>query len=119
MPAWKIYWGRVYENIPIMTSYTNSTLTRQHSHSFDQGNPLGEKNAKLAMLLTLALSLPVFMALWFAPALVFFNGMAPVDALKASFNACAKNGAPFLVYQQSAVCEKPAHGLTALRQRRH
>jgi hypothetical protein len=24
MPAWKIYWGRVYENKPIMTSYTDS-----------------------------------------------------------------------------------------------
>lgn len=52
----------------------------------------------VAMLLTLALSVPLFMAIWFAPALVFFNGMAPVDALKASFSACAKNGAPFLVY---------------------
>lgn len=38
-----------------MTSYTASPLTRQHSHNFDQGNPLGEKNAKLAMLLTLAM----------------------------------------------------------------
>ena len=38
-----------------MTSYTAPPLTRQHSHNFDQGNPLGEKNAKLAMLLTLAM----------------------------------------------------------------
>ena len=52
----------------------------------------------LAMLLTLALSLPVLMALWFAPALVFFNGMAPTAALKASFNACLKNTLAFLVY---------------------
>lgn len=49
-------------------------------------------------LLTLALSVPLFMALWFAPALVFFNNMAPREALKASFNACLKNTAPFLVY---------------------
>ena len=52
----------------------------------------------LAMLLTLALSLPVLMALWFAPALVFFNNMTPVDALKASFNACLRNTLVFLVY---------------------
>jgi uncharacterized membrane protein len=52
----------------------------------------------LAMLLSLALSVPLFMALWFAPALVFFNNMMPVDALKASFNACLKNTLPFLVY---------------------
>ena len=52
----------------------------------------------LAMLLSLALSVPLFMAIWFAPALVLFNNMAPVDALKASFNACLKNVLPFLVY---------------------
>jgi uncharacterized membrane protein len=52
----------------------------------------------LAMLLTLALSVPLCMALWFAPALVFFNNMPPVEAAKASFNACLKNTLPFLVY---------------------
>jgi len=52
----------------------------------------------LAMLLSLVLSVPLFMALWFAPALVYFNGMPPVEALKASFGACAKNTLPFLVY---------------------
>jgi uncharacterized membrane protein len=51
-----------------------------------------------AMLLSLALSVPLFMAIWFAPALVFFNNMQPVEALKASFNACLKNTLPFLVY---------------------
>ena len=52
----------------------------------------------LAMLLSLALSVPLFMAIWFAPALVLFNNMQPVPALKASFNACLKNMIPFLVY---------------------
>lgn len=52
----------------------------------------------LAMLLSLALSVPLMMALWFAPALVFFNNMAPLPALKASFNACLKNTLAFLVY---------------------
>jgi len=51
-----------------------------------------------AMLVSLALSVPLFMAIWFAPALVFFNNMPPVDALKASFNACMKNFLVFLVY---------------------
>ena len=32
-----------------------SISARQHSHVFDEGNPLGEKNAKLAALLTLAM----------------------------------------------------------------
>ena len=52
----------------------------------------------LAMLLSLALSVPLFMALWFAPALVFFNNMQPLPALKASFNACLKNTLAFVVY---------------------
>ncbi|MFZ4539058.1 BPSS1780 family membrane protein [Propionivibrio sp.] len=52
----------------------------------------------LAMLISLALSVPLVMAIWFAPALVFFNNMPPVEALKASFNACLKNTLPFLVY---------------------
>jgi uncharacterized membrane protein len=52
----------------------------------------------LAILLSLALSVPLFMAIWFAPALVLFNNMQPVPALKASFNACLKNTIPFLVY---------------------
>jgi uncharacterized membrane protein len=69
---------------------------------FMMGRPAGIGLAfggmMLAMLLSLALSVPLFMAIWFAPALVFFNNMAPVDALKASFNACVKNVLPFLVY---------------------
>ena len=52
----------------------------------------------LAVMLSLALSVPLFMAIWFAPALVFFNNMPPLDALKASFNACLKNILVFLVY---------------------
>lgn len=52
----------------------------------------------LAVLVALLLGLVVGMAIWFAPALVVFNGIAPVDALKASFAACLKNVMPFLVY---------------------
>ena len=52
----------------------------------------------LAMLLSLVLSVPLLMALWFAPALVFFNNMMPLAALKASFNACLKNTLAFVVY---------------------
>ena len=52
----------------------------------------------IALLFKLALLVPLSMAMWFAPSLVFFNNMAPVEALKASFNACLKNTLPFLVY---------------------
>lgn len=52
----------------------------------------------LAMLIVLALSVPLAMAFWFAPALVAFRGASPIDALKASFSACLKNVMPFLIY---------------------
>lgn len=49
-------------------------------------------------LLGLLLVLPLVMAMWFAPALVLFNHMPPLEALKASFNACLKNSLPLLVF---------------------
>jgi len=52
----------------------------------------------LALFLSSALMLPLSMAFWFAPALVFFNNMTAADALRASFGACLKNIPVFLVY---------------------
>lgn len=52
----------------------------------------------MAMLIGLALMVPVTMAIWFAPALVIFRGVQPVDALRMSFAACLRNIMPFLVY---------------------
>ena len=52
----------------------------------------------LALLVVLALALPLYMALWFAPSLVVFNNLKPFDAMKASFLACLKNLVPFLLY---------------------
>jgi hypothetical protein len=51
-----------------------------------------------AALAGLALSVPLLMALWFAPLLVFFDNLKPLAALGQSFKACAKNFAPFMVY---------------------
>lgn len=55
-------------------------------------------NVILAWLITLALAVPVYMALWFAPALVVLREVPPVEALKQSFRGCLKNVVPFLVY---------------------
>ena len=38
------------------------------------------------------------MLIWFAPLLVVFNGLPPLEAMKLSFAACLKNMLPFLVY---------------------
>lgn len=52
----------------------------------------------LAGLVALALSIPIYMALWFAPALVVLRGFAPMAAVKESFLGCLKNMVPFLIY---------------------
>ena len=54
--------------------------------------------AVMVLLIVMAVAVPIFMAFWFAPALVAINGMAPADALGASFRACMKNMVPFLLY---------------------
>lgn len=52
----------------------------------------------LAGLLVMVLSIPVIMATWYAPALVFFHDMKPLDAMKASFAAGAKNWLPTFIF---------------------
>jgi uncharacterized membrane protein len=52
----------------------------------------------LAVLVVLALSVPVSMAMLFAPALIVFREADVGAALKASFGACLKNILPFLIW---------------------
>jgi hypothetical protein len=52
----------------------------------------------LVPLLFLALSVPLYMALWFASPLIVLNDLSVGEALKASFAACLKNILPFLVF---------------------
>lgn len=52
----------------------------------------------LVALIVLALTLPLFMAMWFAPALVVFHDVPPMAAMRSSFQGCLKNFMPFLVY---------------------
>lgn len=52
----------------------------------------------LALLVAMALWIPLMMAYWFAPALVVFEGIPPFAAMKLSFAACLKNILPYLIY---------------------
>lgn len=52
----------------------------------------------LAMLIMVALLLPVVMAVWLAAPLVVFHEHGAVDAMKGSFMGCLKNILPFLIY---------------------
>lgn len=52
----------------------------------------------IGLVLSLLLGAPLLMAVWFAPALVYFNDMPPVEAMKASFSANLKNWLVMLVF---------------------
>jgi uncharacterized membrane protein len=52
----------------------------------------------VALLLILALMLPLIMAIWFAPPLVVFHELGALEAMKASFVGCLRNMLPFLLY---------------------
>ena len=51
-----------------------------------------------AALVGAVVSLPLLMALWFAPLLVYFHDMHPLRALQSSLIACVKNTLPMTVY---------------------
>lgn len=55
-------------------------------------------NALSASLAGLVLTIPLMMAIWFAPLLVVFENMPPIIALRQSFFACLKNFIPFQIY---------------------
>jgi uncharacterized membrane protein len=52
----------------------------------------------LALLLSLALFIPINMAMWFASALVMLQDQSAPRAIGQSFRGCLKNLVPFLVY---------------------
>jgi uncharacterized membrane protein len=52
----------------------------------------------LAFLISLALFIPVNMAMWFASALVILQDQSAPRAIAESFRGCLKNIVPFLIY---------------------
>jgi hypothetical protein len=63
------------------------------------GNAMAAVGAGMvALLVMLLLVMLASMALWFAPALVVFRGVAPMDALRTSIAATLKNVVPLLVW---------------------
>lgn len=78
---------------------TMLAMSRSPGMGADQAmmQPPGE-GFLLALLLGLAILLPLVMAYWFAPALVVFHDMPAVAAMKLSLAACLRNILPFLLY---------------------
>jgi hypothetical protein len=56
------------------------------------------RSLAIALSIGAAIYLPLIMLIWFAPLLVVFDGLAPVPAMKLSFEACLRNTVAFLVY---------------------
>ncbi len=52
----------------------------------------------LPALVSVALTIPLLMAYWFAPALVALDDVAALAAMGMSFRACLRNILPFLLY---------------------
>ncbi len=59
--------------------------------------------AGLSMLIYLAASIVMGMAIWLAPALVVLKGVAPLQAIKMSLSASLKNIVPYLIYSLLAI----------------
>ena len=51
-----------------------------------------------ALLVGMLVSLPLVMALWFAPLLVYFHDQSPLAAMKSSLIACFRNAGAMLVF---------------------
>lgn len=52
----------------------------------------------LMVLFAIAISIPLMMFYWFAPALICINGLSVIQAMKLSFRGCLKNIIPFFLY---------------------
>jgi hypothetical protein len=57
----------------------------------------------LSVAVGLGVALPIMLAVWFAPMLVFFDDLKPVPAMIASLWACLRNLLPLLVYTAAVI----------------
>lgn len=73
-------------------------MLQGHAQSGAEITPEMLNGASLALMVALALLVPLLMAYWFAPALVVFRNLGALDAMKTSFSASLGNVMPFLMY---------------------
>jgi uncharacterized membrane protein len=85
----------------IVFAMTGGAMLNEGGHGISNEQTLeaaGGEGLLLAVLVALALLLPLIMAYWFAPTLVVFHGLSATEAMKLSFGACLQNLLPFTVY---------------------
>jgi hypothetical protein len=80
--------------VEVMKFTAQNKVTPENSHEIREA----ASQATLAGLIGWALSIPLLMALWFAPLLAYFNNMKPLRAMMYSFAACWRNMPAFLLY---------------------
>jgi hypothetical protein len=91
--------GQIVIAAAMLAVGADTLATIEAGNGLDPSKTIDAIEALTPMILTgAALSLPLLMALWFAPALVTFHDLSGVEALRASFRACLVNVMPFLLY---------------------
>jgi uncharacterized membrane protein len=93
-----LYLGAAVAIALVVGLFTGASMFAMMASHGEAATPAAAFTALLAFLIMLALLLPVFMAVWFAPALVMFHDVGAVEAMKESFTGCLRNIVPFLVY---------------------
>jgi len=93
-----IYLGSAVAIALVVGLATGASIFTMMSGVGPEATPAAALTFLLALLIMLALLVPVIMAVWFAPALVLFHDKGAVDAMKESFTGCLRNVVPFLVY---------------------
>lgn len=83
---------------PALTSILESYQATQDPNTLMASMLATGSSVALSLLLGLALLFVLMLALQFAPMLVFFDGMAPLAALKTSLAGSLRNIIPFTVY---------------------
>ena len=81
-----------------MGSMMFSMMTGGMGSSYGMMNDISLGSIFLGYLLSMLLIIPLYMALWFAPALVVLHNLEPITAMKKSFEAGKVNVVPILVY---------------------
>lgn len=81
-----------------MGSMIFSMMSGGMGSSYGAMNDISLGGIFLGYLLTMLLMIPLYMALWFAPALVVLHSIEPITAMKKSFAASKANILPMLVY---------------------
>ncbi|MBP3946592.1 BPSS1780 family membrane protein [Psychrobacter sp. K31L] len=81
-----------------MGSMMFSMMTGGMGSSYGMMNDISLGSIFLGYLLSMLLIIPLYMALWFAPALVILHNLKPITAMKKSFEAGKVNVVPILVY---------------------